>query len=179
MISKFRAHLKAKGGFTLVESMTAVTIFSLLSFSGLSLVTTAINSWNRDVTRATLENETGHTMRRVVDVLRSSVSVVVDTNGQGLTYYLPLKSGGRVVLPLQTDGVARRIWRSTDGKKLYMTGYTRPFSKYLTPGSTSNVLFALRPSGKAVVVTLASSYNNGRETLATSKSEVVRLRNIQ
>ena len=137
MLSFIRKLRRSNGGFTLLETVTAISVFTLLSFGGLSLLTAAINSWQRDTARASLEADTGAAMRQITDVLRPAVSVMPDVNGQGLTYYLPLRSGTplRAVYPLVTDGVARRIWRGTDGR-YYITGRNRPLVKKPSSGST-------------------------------------------
>lgn len=171
---------RSKAGFTLVEILIAMSIFALLSIGGLGILIQGINSWNRDFARASVETDTGLAMRKITAALRPAINVTVDSNGQGISYNAPLlDSNGNVVLPIQSDGTQRRIYRSADGSSLYMTGTNRPLLSSLAAASNSYNIFAALQSGKAVVVNLISTASTGQEQFTSSKTEVVDLRNVQ
>lgn len=173
--------LRSKAGFTLVEILIAMSIFALLSIGGLGILIQGINSWNRDYARGSVEADTGLAMRKITAALRPAINVTVDSNGQGISYNTPLlDASGNVVLPIQSDGTQRRIYRSENGTQLLMTGTNRPLLRSLAPASDSyNDIFATLPSGKAVAVNLVSTASTGQEHFTISKTEVVDLRNMQ
>lgn len=180
MGDQIRQALRSQRGFTLIETITAMGVFTLLCIGGLGLLVSAANSWNQDYDRASADTDTGLAMRMIVDELRPSISVMVDTNGQGLTYWRPRRdSAGHLVVPLQSDGVARRIWRSASGDSLLITGRNRALVSSLTPASGTNRLFTLLPSGKAIAVNIACTVRTTSGTFQNGKSEMVRLRNLE
>ncbi|MEI6914155.1 MAG: type II secretion system protein [Armatimonadota bacterium] len=168
----------ARSGFTLVETLTAMSIFTMLTFGGLSLVVASVNAYSRDFSRVSMETDIGQAFRRLDDGLREACAVTVDANGQGLTYYYPVKYTGadgklHYRLPITSDGVARRLYKSEN--RLVWTDNSRPLAKNLTTGSAR--LFTLQSSGKAVLITLSVTSTTGKETFTNAKSYVVRLRN--
>ena len=158
--------------------MTAMTIFTMLTFGGLSLVVASVNAYSRDYSRGSMETDIGQAFRRIDDGLREAYSVTVDEDGQGLTYYYPVKytgSDGKLhyKIPMASDGVARRFYKSES--HLVSSSNTRPLVKNLTTGSAR--LFTLQSSGKAVLITLSVTSSTGKEIFTNAKSYVVRLRN--
>ncbi len=168
------ADLRRRRGATIIETVTAVSIFALLSLGGLGLLVGGVNSWNRDFARGSQETDVSQTLRRVEDALRSACQVQVDPDGLGITYFLPVRDAqGRPVLPIQSDGTARRIWRAPDGT-LRMTGFNRPLLRNLPADSP---VFTTTSSQRAVTVSLRTSTSDGRSNWTAARTVVVQIRN--
>ncbi len=171
---------RGRRGFTLAETMIAVSLVTLLALGGLTLTVSAVQTWNVDIARGSMENDIATSMRMVTEELRPAVSVVVDPDGQGLTYWLPLQDDeGNIPLPLRSDGVGRRIFRSTGGDELRITGRSRPIARDLAPAAEGDRLFTFRASNRAIVIVLTCRFSTGQQTLTTTKTEVVSLRNYR
>jgi len=165
---------RSRRGATVIETVTAVAIFALLSLGGLGLLVGGVNSWNRDFARGSQETDIAQALRRVEEALRFACQVQVDSNGLGITYFFPVRDAqGRPVLPIQSDGTPRRIWRAPDGT-LRMTGFNRPLLRNV-PGTVP--IFSSTSSQRAVRVALRTSTSDGRSTWTASRSVVVQIRN--
>lgn len=164
----------SRRGATVIEMVTAVSIFTLLSLGGLGLLVGGANSWNRDFARGSQETDVTQALRRVEDALRFACEVQVDTNGLGITYFFPVRDAqGRPLLPIQSDGTARRIWRAADGT-LRMTGFNRPLLRNVPADAP---IFSATTSQRAVRVALRTSTSDGRSNWTAARTVVVQIRN--
>lgn len=172
---------RSRRGFTAIELIVAISILAMVCMGGVQLMVAASNSYNQDITRLGVEQSVQVAMRQVTDALRPAISVIVDTNGEGITFYYPQKDAyGHVINYGTSDGIARRIYRGTSNtSNLYIYGRSRPIMTQLRPASASYPTFALRPSGKAVLVTIRASATSGAYSSQCNKSEVVNLRSLQ
>lgn len=179
MKSRLSRRLGSRSGFTLIETLTAMTVFTMLAFGGLSLVVAAANTYSRDFGRTVIETDTSQALRRIDQGLREAYSVQVDANGLGLTFYYPASytdaTGKHYTIPLESDGVARRLYKS--GNQLLWSDNTRPLLTNMPSGSAR--IFTLQASGHALLVSLSATTYTGRETFTSSKTYVVQLRNVQ
>lgn len=174
-----RQRLSHRRGFTLLESTIAISLITVLSLGGVSLTLSAISSWNKDVAQGTLETEVGLAIRQIADELRPAVSIMVDTDGMGLTYWLPAhEADGTLTIPLQTDGVERRLEVDSRGEKLYIDGRTRPVLTGLDLPIGAR-LFSLRPGHKALEIRIESSTTADGKTYRSYRTEIISLRNYQ
>jgi hypothetical protein len=117
------------------------------------------------------------------------MGVSVDSNGLGITYYLPQKDGnGNIIVPEVTDGVTRRI--ELDGTTINMiaSGNSRSicYNVVLTdpnsPGGTAPYQIFVPGGGTTtrsltvMVVTQRQGY--GAETVTSRNRETMYLRNV-
>jgi hypothetical protein len=176
-------------GVTLIETVVAAS-FSIIAITGaVMLFLSGAMAWTRGAGRIDAESKSHLAIRRISRELREAMKVVVDANGQGLTYQLPLKNqDGSYVQPLTPDNRYRRIelsgptLRIVDGEAVNRIcsgvvltdplsgGGSSPY-KIFTPGSGS----ITRSLTVMVVSTRSADYNK----TATSRSrETIYLRNI-
>ncbi|MCC6483208.1 MAG: prepilin-type N-terminal cleavage/methylation domain-containing protein [Armatimonadetes bacterium] len=180
MTKQLLSHWRSRCGFTLIETMTAMTVFTMLAFGGLSLVVAAVNTYSRDFGRAVVETDTAQAIRRIDEGLREAYSVQVDADGMGLTFYYPQTyvdaTGKHYTAPLVSDGIARRLYKS--GNRLIWSLNSRPLLTNMQTSGGARI-FTLQPSGHALLVSLSASTSTGRETFASTKTGVIQLRNVQ
>lgn len=101
---------KLRRGFTLVEMLFASFIMVFVITIGASIYLMGMQSWLRG--ESNIESQEGAQvgMQNVISLLRESIYVNVDANGQGLTFNLPSEdANGNIIVPTTWDGVSRRI----------------------------------------------------------------------
>lgn len=97
-------------GATLLEVLTATGLSSMLLFGALSVFLHGSASWLRGTARITVNEDAQGAIRTMSQELREAMSVIVDADGNGLSYRLPEVDGdGAYVVPAEWDGVERRI----------------------------------------------------------------------
>lgn len=173
-------------GFTLLETLTATSLFSVMLLSGVTLMLNGVSSYERDVTRTSAEADVGKAIRVISEQLRQAVTVTVDTDGQGLTYTLPARQGnGSLVVPITSDGITRRIYRTANGQRLAIDGMNQtstPLRTFilvedLAPADVTGPLFNLSPTNRALTIGISSRVTTGQETFTPRKTEIVKIRN--
>lgn len=181
--------MNRRRGLTLLEVMTAATIGTVVLMSSLMIFVAGMASWYKGEAKIQAESSSMIAVRHISSILRESMAVSVDGNGQGLTYRLPVKNGdGTFVTPAVWDGVTRRI-SLTDGvlthqegtetdvlvKNVITTdpnsnGGTGPYVIF-TPGAGSNT--------RQVTIMIVTEHNGYKTNKVKSRArETIYLRNI-
>lgn len=112
---------------TLVEVVVAAGISTMVIGTGLSIFLATTGAWVKGESQMSQENETRNVVRLVADELREAMWVSIDSDGMGITYRKPVKTGtGEFQVPATWDGLDRRIYLSA-GKLLIepQTGQAR------------------------------------------------------
>jgi hypothetical protein len=176
-------------GVTLPEALFAAFLTAVILTFTLSLYVTGMMAWLRGEGNILSETGSDVAIRVVANEMRQAMNVVVDANGNGLTYNLPLQANGTDVIPISTDGVTRRI--ELDGSSLNMLAngaVTRTICKGviltdpLSPGGTQAYKIFTPSAGSITrsitveVANRASSYQ--AETISARNRETIFLRNI-
>ncbi len=176
-------------GVSLVEAMLASTLTAITLTTALSLYIVGLMAWYRGEGNIDAESTSHTAIRLVANELRQAMSVTVDGNGSGLTYYLPQKDGnGTNIVPEVSDGVTRRI--ELDGTTINMiaNGQTRKvcpnviLTDPLSPGGTGAYQIFVAGAGTTtrsvtiMVVTQRPGY--GAELVTSRNRETVYLRNV-
>lgn len=105
-----RNRSRRRRGLTTLELLVASTLTSLILFGAVGTLLTSMTSWYRGAGKIAAESGAQQAVRTVSSELRAAMQVEIDTDGQGLTYRLPLlDENGDCALPAQWDGVERRI----------------------------------------------------------------------
>lgn len=174
------SRLRSQHGFTVIETVISISIFTLLAMGGVSMMVAAAASWNREIAQSGVNTDTSRGLKIIARELRPALTVSIDANGQGITYRLPRRDTlGHIIVPVSAENTVYRIYRSQDGSSLLRTGRTRPLVTGLPDQEDSGPIFRLQPSGKAVCVALTSSVEGPSCDYTSTKTEVVRLRNVQ
>ncbi len=110
LITMKRTIARTRRGQTLVEMTLAISLTAVVCTAGISTLLLGMGSWYRGQTRIDVEGTAQKAVRQIAMTLRTAMSVTVDTNGQGLTYRMPmLDTYGNFIQPATWDGVTRRI----------------------------------------------------------------------
>lgn len=105
-----KLQMRTRRGMTLTETMVGATIGLFATFGAVMMLVFGMSAWVQGEGRISAETQAQSGLRAISQRLREAMMVSVDANGLGLTYRLPLKSGGgNYIVPAQWDGVARRI----------------------------------------------------------------------
>ena len=184
-------------GFTLVELMTALGLFSIVFFGAASLYVAGLRSYYSTSTDADLAQKNAQGIRRVVETLREAVSLSINSDGTQITFQSPKKAGSadpvtgetEYIVPVVGDGVAKTFTVTTGGnlvegssgrtlcKNIVTTDPYPQSSQYNQKYMPFQ--FASVGSSKAVSVNLITYQNLGtRKRYARMKTTVL-LRNVQ
>jgi hypothetical protein len=176
-------------GVTLIETVVAAG-FSVIAITGaVMLFLSGAMAWTRGAGRMDAETKSHFAIRLISRELREARSVVVDANGQGLTYQLPLKDeDGSYHLPMTWDGRSRRIelvgntLRVVDGEAVHRICTGVALTDPLSPGGSGTYRIFTPGSGsitRSLSVMVVSTRNADYNKTATSRSrETIYLRNI-
>lgn len=105
-----------RSGFTLIETLTASSVGSLVIFGITSTLLMGMAGWAKGQGAINSSTDSQKSIRMIAGELREAMEVVVDANGLGLTYKLPAKAGTDYAQPIAWDGITRRIrYRVDDG----------------------------------------------------------------
>jgi hypothetical protein len=103
-------------GMTLVETLTAAVMTSLVFFGASLALIAGTQSWLRGQSRIDAEAGAQRAMRVIIGELRRAMAVTVNPDGsggevtQGISYRLPrVDAHGNYVTPAEWDGVSRTI----------------------------------------------------------------------
>lgn len=180
-----------RAGQTLVEMVLAISMTAVVCTVGISTFLMGIGSWYRGQSRIDVEGTAQKAVRNIAMTLRTSMSVTVDANGQGLTYRMPAVDGtGTFIQPATWDGITRRI--ELDGTNLnIITGGTQTnticqnviTTDPLSSGGTSSyVIFT--PGGGTItrsltvmVVSSQAAYNDTQQVYGRHR-ETIFFRNV-
>lgn len=110
-----RGRLRSRrAGMTLTEVMVASSITVMVIFAGLAIYLAGMASWARGESSIAAETQSRLAVKLIVDQIRESKDLVPDSDGMGLTFYLPRRDsdGNYEVMtdPSITDGIPRRIF---------------------------------------------------------------------
>lgn len=95
----------------MVEVIIGAGISSIVLFVGVSCFLTCMTGWIRGQTYITSESNATEALRKITTELKEAMSITVNSDGTRVDYVKPLTDGnGNYDMPVQTDGVARRIW---------------------------------------------------------------------
>jgi prepilin-type N-terminal cleavage/methylation domain-containing protein len=125
-----RTRKTRKSGFTLAEVVVASVVSAVVMTSVVTLFITVIAAWARGETMMGTEGDTQEIVSKVSDELREAMWVSVDSDGYGLTYRKPKKTGtGDFEIPVVWDGYDRRIYLTGTDLKIFDGTKTRTLSK--------------------------------------------------
>lgn len=111
---------RARHGQTLIETVLALAFTVMLIFAAMSTFLMGTSSWYRGQARIEVEQPSQQAVRQIAMTLRGAMSVMVDANGQGLSYRMPqVDANGNYIAPAVWDGINRRI--ELDGSNLNVT----------------------------------------------------------
>jgi Tfp pilus assembly protein PilW len=176
-------------GMTLTETMMAVSLTATVLITSISVFIFGSYTWIKGSQHVKAEADSALAVQTMDRQLRQAMSVVLDTNGNGVTYELPLQNtDGSYSVPLVWDGITRRI--ALQGTSLVMAGsdgtaVTLAWSVYsydpLAPPSTPYQIFTAQ-SGQVIsslTVMIVTGQMDGEQNLITSRSrQAIYLRNL-
>lgn len=114
---------RLQSGFTLAETIIAAFITVTALSLSLASYFMGIQSWSSGEANISTQEGAQQSLQLIERTLRQSMTVVVDANGEGLTYQLPQEdSSGTFTVPLIWDGVTRRI--ALSGTNIVMSDST-------------------------------------------------------
>lgn len=173
---------------SLVEVLTAATIGTMTLFAALSIFISGMMSWAKGTASIDAETQSRQAVRVISDQLREAMGVVIDSNGMGITFSLPKKnSSDEFIVPLEWDGVSRRIYHSNGNMILQVGSNTRVIARNVittdpTMGSASYKIFTA-PSGNVLLrqvnVKVVTRVTDSNQTARVGKKrEQIFLRNV-
>lgn len=113
-------------GVTLIETLMAAIITGLTLTTGVSLLIVGLLGWYRGQGQIKAEEDSHTALRIAISELRQAMSVSVDANGLGISYYLPEQDNtGTDLVPETSDGVLRRIELDGSTFNMIANGNTR------------------------------------------------------
>jgi hypothetical protein len=176
-------------GATLVEVTFAAALSTVVLFGAISSFLSGMTSWARGQGRIDAENGSQRATRQIARELRQAMSVVVDADGNGLTYRMPaMDTGGSFKMPVIWDNVTRRIYVSNNSIYVSGGGTARRLCTGVigtdpqSPGGTGSYKLFTAGSGsitRSLSVMVVSRQIADKNNTAVSRSrETIFLRNI-
>lgn len=187
--------MRTRRGFTLVELMTGMGILAVTLLVIINLLIYGIRSFGKTTTDVNISQQNAQGMRRVIETIRSAVSISISSDGKRITYTLPRMSSvddpvtgeKEYLTPIQSDGISRYFLVS-GGNLTDHTGrvLVRSITATDPEPTSSQYNQAYAPfqsttigSRRAVTVTLITKEQvNGSQRWARMKSTVL-IRNSQ
>lgn len=174
-------------GATIIEVVTAAGIGVLAIGASIAVFTEGMSSWTRGQLRVEAETQSRQLARVISDRVREAMEVTIDADGQGLTFRTPTRDvNGIYTIPLQWDGVVRRVYHQNGTVFLQEGASIRPIGRHVIltdPGQTGSPAYQIfTPEGPGFVRRLAVKIvtrqqdANGRTYLGR-KREWIALRN--
>jgi len=186
-----RNRSRIRGGYTLIEGLTASVIGTLVVFGVLSTLIMGMSGWARGQGQINAESSGQRGMRAIVAELREAMAVTVDADGKGLTYQLPARDGaGNFSSPPVWDGVSRRIQLGTEsnGRAPLMIGPTASLRQMAAdirvqdPNTSASYRFFTSPATSVVrqvdIRLISESLANQDKRVRSETRELIFLRNI-
>jgi len=175
--------LNSRAGITITEAIVATGILSLLMAGGAALLVGASSYGLRGFEQSIAESDINLAMQKISKSLRISMEISIDQDGNGITYYWPIKdNNGNYIIPLMADG-GHRFYLS--GTRLLSSDYSRPVLEDVVTTDpltgSSYRLFSDEPvvSGVRVVgIKVVVSRSFGRGTVYACLKERVLVRNF-
>lgn len=122
---KRTVHPKRRGA-SLVEVVTASTLSVLVLTGAYAALLSGSTTWIKGSGSMDAEATAQRAIRRMATELRQAMSVVVDANGQGVTYRMPvIDANGNYTVPPVWDNVTRRIELNGTNLNIVTNGVTR------------------------------------------------------
>lgn len=184
-----RSARRLRRGASLIEVVTASTISVLVLTATVLTMFVSSAAWIRGQSRIEAEGDAQKAVRAITQQLREAWQVVVDANGQGLTYIYPLRDAtGAYVVPPTSDGVARRI--ELQGTNIVLTsgGQTRILARGVittdpqTTGGTGPYRIFTAGAGsvtrQVTVQVVTRRLGNRNQQLTSRNRETIFLRNV-
>lgn len=176
-------------GATLVEVTFAAALSTIVLFGAINTFLSGSVAWVRGQGKIDAETGSQRAVRQVSRELREAMSVIVDADGQGLTYRLPTKLGdGSYSMPVTWDGVARRIYLASGSLYVSRESVTKRLCNGIITtdpqSSGGSAPYKIFNAGAGTItrslnVMVVSRQNTDRTSTATSRSrETIYLRNI-
>lgn len=182
-----------KQGVTLVEALVSSVVTVMTLGTAASVYIASMGSWYQGTGKITAELQSRQAMRLICSELAESMDVVVDADGQGITFHKPGKdSNGDFQTDVngqpESDGINRRIYLN-QGKIYYYDGLgnrllatnvitTDPYSD----GGTAPYKIFVAGGGAIIrqVTVMVATATTGKksELVKARKREIVFLRNI-
>jgi len=187
-----------KRGFTIVESIIGVILFTIVSLAGLALMIQGTTEFQMTSSETNLNNENAQGIRYVTQKLRNAMSVSITNGGAQITYVVPKMSDTvnavtgekELVYPLTSDGLTHTMTVNYVTGKLTdnFTGQTivRDVQKLDPEKSSSQYGLVYQPfqlgtigSKKSVTITLITLDTIGAKTRYVRLKSSVLLRNLR
>lgn len=189
MKNMMRNKRRTRRGVSLMEVLLASTLTVTVLAVAIGVFLSGMLSWMRGQGRIDAESGSQRAVRAISQTLREAMVVTVDSDGNGLTYRLPLSdSNGNYNVPMTWDGVTRRIFLSGGKIKVTGTGPERILcsgvisTDPLTSGGTGAYKVFTSGAGsitRSLNVMVVSQRTTDYNKTATSRSrETIYLRNI-
>ncbi len=174
-------------GGSMVEVSVAAVIGTMVLGTALTLFIAGAGMWVRGSEMVEAESQSRQAIRVISDQLRQAMVVVVDNNGQGVTYRLPTRNAttGVFNVPAVWDGVNRRMYHSSGNIILQEDASTRVICRNVVlqdpdNGGANYTVFsapAVALIREVTVQIVTRRTRQGRSYLGR-KRETVYLRNI-
>lgn len=121
--------MRTKRGMSLAELSVALGLMALTIFSVSTMFIFGLRAMQKTTSDTHLNQTNAQAMRRLTETLRSAMNTQISNEGRMITYTLPKISPGNDVttgepeylIPLQSDGVTRSFYVTTDGKLIDST----------------------------------------------------------
>lgn len=183
-----RIHARKKNfGGSLVEVSVAAVVGTMVLGTALTLFIAGAGMWVRGSEMVEAESQSRQAIRVISDQLRQAMVVVVDGNGQGVTYRLPTRNAttGIFNVPAVWDGVNRRMFHQNGNIILQENTATRVICRNVVlqdpqNGNANYTIFSAPPVAlirEVTVQVVTRRTRQGRSYLGR-KRETVYLRNI-
>jgi hypothetical protein len=105
-----RIRPRRRRGITVLELLVASSLTVIIVFAAIGALLTTMTSWYRGAGQIAAETSAKQAIRTIASELRPAMEVIVDNDGNGLTYRLPERDAdGDFQVPPEWDGVTRRI----------------------------------------------------------------------
>lgn len=177
---------RRRRGATLLEVVTGAGISVVTLVGGVACFMAGMMSWMKGVGAMDSLSKSQDSVRLIASQLREAMSVSISSDGQSVTYSLPLKDeSGSYVLPLASDGVTRSFALTNGSLTQTIGSTTRTLTtNVLTtdPATSSTYKVFTANNGdvtRQVVITLVTSKQGFRNNWTPSRSrECVYLRNV-
>ncbi len=184
-----RRGYRKRRGVSLIETVTAAFLSIFVLAGAYAALLSGSTSWIKGSGALDAEASAQRSVRKMANELRQAMSVVVDGNGLGLTYRMPLiDNNGNYTVPPVWDNVTRRIELNGTNLNIVTGGSTKRLASGIiltdplsTNGTGTYRIFNAGAGSvtRQVTVQLVVRKNSIKDKTTTSRNrEIVFLRNI-
>lgn len=118
--------MRTRRGMSLAELMVALGMMALTIFTISSMFIFGLRTMQKTTSDTNLNQTNAQAMRRITETLRSAMSTTISNEGKMVTYTLPKLAAvadpttgeKEFLIPLQSDGVTRSFYVTTDGRMI-------------------------------------------------------------